>query len=159
MRWLTVSLLVRSVALPEDLSEGQKRQIGQLSDMVNHHPMSLLALTHHIAPKNVVNNVGDKILSGLNHPSGGLIFTDNRWMKLGTPQTKVTVSKRNGVDVATQIMWPVEQLGSSRDAMQPLSGGSSTVSATVNSHLVFNEHGLKNKSMIISDINVDLAEK
>lgn len=121
--------------------------------------MSLLALTHHIAPKNVLNNIGNKVLNELNHQSDNVIFTDNRWMKLGPPQTKVTVSKGNGVDVATQIIWPVEQLGSSRDDMQPLSGGSSTVSTTVNSHLVFNENGLKNKSVTISDINVDLTEK
>ncbi|MCW2479918.1 hypothetical protein [Candidatus Symbiopectobacterium sp. NZEC135] len=153
------SIIKDTLALPEGLSEGQKRQVGQLSDMVNHHPMSLLALTHHIAPKNVLNNVGNKVLNELNHQSGNVIFIDNRWMKLGPPQTTVTVSKSNGVDIATQIVWPVEQLGSSRDDMLPLSSGSSTVSTTVNSHLMFNENGLKNKSVTISDINVDLAEK
>lgn len=147
------------LAFPEDLSEGQKRQVGQLSDMVNHHAISLLALTHHLAPRNVLNSVGNKVLNELNHQSGDVIFTDNQWMKLGPPETKVTVSKSNGVDVATQIIWPVEQARWSRDAMLPLSGGSSTVSATVNSHLTFNEHGLKNKNMTISDINIDLAEK
>ncbi|MFT8211878.1 MAG: hypothetical protein ACMZI0_17285 [Symbiopectobacterium sp.] len=153
------SILKGMFSLPEDLPEAQKRQIGQLSEMVNHHPMSLLALTHHIAPKNVLNKVGDKILNGLNRQSGDLIFIDNMWMKVGPSQTNVTVSKGNGVDVATKIIWPVEQLGKSRDAMLSLLGGSSTVSTTVNSHLMFNEHGLKNKSVTISDINVDLAEK
>lgn len=121
--------------------------------------MSLLALTHHIAPKNVLNSVSNKVLNELNHQSGNVIFTDNRWMKLGPPQTTVTVSKCDGVDVATQIVWPVEQLGLSRDDMLPLSSGSSTVSTTVNSHLMFNENGLKSKSVTISDINIDLVEK
>lgn len=153
------SIIKDMLALPEGLSEGQKRQVGQLSDMVNHHPMSLLALTHHIAPKNVLNSVSNKVLNELNHQSGNVIFTDNRWMKLGPPQTTVTVSKCDGVDVATQIVWPVEQLGLSRDDMLPLSSGSSTVSTTVNSHLMFNENGLKSKSVTISDINIDLVEK
>lgn len=154
-----LSIIKGMFSLPEGLTETQKRQVGKLSEMVNHHPMSLLALTHQIAPKQVLNRVGDNVLNGLNRKPGDLIYIDNMWMKIGPPQLSVIVSKDCGVDVTTKIAWPVEQLGKSPDAIHPLSGGINTVSVTTNSNLLFNEHGLKSKSVTISDINVDIVEK
>lgn len=145
--------------LPEGLTETQKHQISQLSNMVNHQPMSLLALTHFTMPDNTIKAVEEKVLGQFNCTAGKLILADGIWMQVGDARAEVVVSNKNEVDIATTIVWPVTAFGTSPDVLRPVQGAANTLSTTVNVNLKFNDRGLETKHVSIGAIQLALEER
>jgi len=109
----------------QGLAGTQLRQLGQLSEMVDNNPLSLLALTRYLIPENIAHAVQNEVFEQFLQPtplpnqSSGpvagsqkkpiIIGADNVWMKVGEPQVRFAINKQRGVNLDISIQWPVTE--------------------------------------------------
>ncbi|MEA9391150.1 hypothetical protein SJI19_11460 [Acerihabitans sp. TG2] len=114
-----------------ELAGTQLRQLGQLSEMVDNNPLSLLALTRYLIPENITHAVQNEIFEPFLQPTplpnqaservaGSqkkpiIIAADNVWMKVGEPQVSFAINKQHGVNLDISIKWPVSEFSKQQE--------------------------------------------
>ncbi len=174
------------------LSGTQLRQLGQLSDMVDNNPLSLLALTRYLNPTNIINAVQYEVFNQFLRPTSQaalasepvIIGADKLWMSVGKPEVGFTVNKKNGVNIAIAVQWPVSEFSTQQDdvrrghnmvvgenasptaeaghrsnimASSYQKGGH--ISTELNVNMQFNERGLDKQTMSIGSTTISLREQ
>jgi len=141
------------------LSPLKQRQLEQLSSLVDNNPMSLLALSRYLIPESINPGVQEQIFDQFKHQPPDLICVDNIWMKVGKPDISFTVSKRQGVDIAIDLKWPVVKFGNAVDTISAANPQQSYLSSTINVHMLFNKNGLEKERLTISDTHLLLQDR
>ncbi|CAJ0996815.1 hypothetical protein SODG_002066 [Sodalis praecaptivus] len=141
------------------LSPLKQRQLEQLSQMVDNNPMSLLALSRYLIPESISARVQEQVFNQFEHQPPNLICVDKMWMKVGKPEVNFEVSKRQGVDIAIGLKWPVAEFGDAVETLSPSLAQQSHLSSTINVNILFNKHGVEKERMTLSDTHILLQDR
>lgn len=142
-----------------ELTNAQQRQLEQLSDIVDHNPMSLMALSRYLIPENIIKSVQKEVLSQFTFQQPDLILSDNIWMKVSTPEVSFVVSKNKGVDIDITLKWPVSEFGKAVDSLEISQSNQGNLTSTVKVHLLLNDNGVEKQEISISDTHISLREQ
>jgi len=137
-----------------EFTAAQLRQLGQLSEMVDNNPLSLLALTRYLIPTSIINAVQDEVfnsflrLNSVVPPQAAfasapvIVGTDNVWMTLGEPAVSFTVNKNKTVNLAIAITWPVAEFNTRQPEVNHSLKQEITAKASATGEATINPHGL-----------------
>ncbi|MGG7667086.1 hypothetical protein ACQ4OC_00145 [Yersinia sp. J1] len=143
----------------QELTHAQRGQLGQLSEMVDNNPMSLMAMSRYLVPESIVSAVQDQVLGQFTRQGPDLILADNIWMKVGKPSVSFAVSKNNGVDIDIKLTWPISQFGKTAQTLEAAKDNQSHISSQVKVHMLFNEKGVEKQDMSISATQISLRDE
>jgi len=143
----------------DELSAHQRQQLQKLSLMVDNNPMSMLALTRYLIPGSITNTLKEPVLNQFKRQQPSLVYADNLWLQIGTPQVSFNVSKDKTVDIEATLTWPVLKYGQSSEALHAAKNDAGSISATVQISLLCNENGIENQRVTMKDTRIDLKDK
>ncbi|HEY0211746.1 hypothetical protein [Acerihabitans sp.] len=138
------------------LTHAQQRQLGQLSEIVDHNPMSLMALTRYLVPESIAQSVQEEVFSQFTRRRPDLILADNIWMQVKQPNVSFVVSKDNGVNIDITLKWPISALGKAVDALETSESNQGHIISTVKVQLSLNDKGVEKQKISISDTRIFL---
>lgn len=141
------------------ITSAQQRQLKQLSDLVDNSPLNLMALSRYLIPESIIQSAQTEIFKQFTRKSPDLVWSDGLWMKVGEPEVSFAVSKKEGVNIAATLKWPVTAFGKTPDALETSQNQRCNITSTVNINMLFNQKGLEKQQMTISNTHIALREE
>lgn len=142
----------------QQLTPAQQRQLGQLSELVDHNPMSMLALSRYLIPDVLAQSVQDEVFNQFTRRQPDLIFADNLWMQTGKPDVSYVISKQDGVDIDIALKWPVTGFGTDPDKLAVSQSRQNHIATTVKVNMLFDDKGVVKQNMSIMATRISLSE-